>query len=79
MGKLNKSEKPNAIVKKLLSEKGISILLFAHDLGMSETQASRIANGWRAPHDPAMRRKIADYLSASEAEIFPNKKIEVSQ
>ena len=62
--------KPSGIVGRLLREKEISVLLFARDLGMSETSASRIANGWRAPHDPAMRQKIATYLGVSQANIF---------
>jgi hypothetical protein len=71
---MNIGKRPKPVIKQLLKERGILLLQFSHDLGICETVASRISNGWLIPRDPKARRKIADYLDISEAEIFNSSK-----
>lgn len=62
--------KPNHPIKRELKKRGISQDQCAFDLSLDRVAFNIWANGWEVPK-PATRKKIADYFSMKETDLFP--------
>lgn len=57
-------------IKTLLLQKGLTQIGMAHDLGIAESELSKIINGYRQPSE-TLKMRIASYLGADIGVIFP--------
>lgn len=64
------NRKTNDSIKTELRKRGISLNQCAFDLSLDRVAFNIWANGWELPK-PATRKKIADYFSMAETDLFP--------
>ena len=57
-------------LKEIRKRRGLSQLKLAHLTGIQPSEISRVENGWLIPY-PSWRKRLADALDITEAEVFP--------